>query len=121
MVDLKLYEIESKVVERPWGNEISFNARNTITGRVWQEVIACGKEPSEKEINQAISDKLDWLENSLIETPTLAGVQEITKEQVEQYLKDEGVLLESETLESLKTVLIDVKKALEISSEKLEG
>jgi hypothetical protein len=114
MADLENYIIVWKHVPRLWGNEVRFNALNKTTGHIWQEVVLAGKDiPDENRVNELISNYLDRCEQGLIDMETeqeakrLADI-EAPKLQAEAYLKAEGVLKESETIETLRISIAEL-------------
>ena len=107
MADLENYKVQWKYVPRPWGMEIRLNAINLKTGVVFQEVIPFGKEkPDEKQIDVAIAARLDQCEAAILQRDAITEepMQIVTKKQVEEYLKTEGILKGSDTLDTLRAV-----------------
>lgn len=112
MADLKNYKIEWKHAPRPWGNEIAFGATNLTSGRVFNEVIVFKSKPIEMEAYGAISARLDRCEQAIIDRDAERPVEinSITADQVEAYLKAEGVLKDTETIADLKITLSAVEE-----------
>jgi hypothetical protein len=110
MADLENYKIQWKYVPRPWGMEVRFNAVNVKSGNVFVDVLSWRGEKSEPDkavVEKALSFHLDRCEAALLEREQTEKpvMQEVTKEQVEAYLKKEGILIKEQTLESLAVAM----------------
>lgn len=94
---IKDYKIEYKHVIRPWGNEVRVAA---VGEKTIQQTLFFGKaKPDETEIMKRVSALIDKMETYVqVEIPEMP----ISKTEVEEYLKAEGILLNSESIEDLK-------------------
>jgi hypothetical protein len=111
MADLKNYKIKWHYVLRPWGMEVLWRATNIKTGEILTDVLLWRGEkeqPQEQEVNECLSEAIDRCEAALLERDISGPIMAATQEQVLQYLKDEGIIKETQTLESVKAEMAKV-------------
>jgi ABC-type phosphate transport system ATPase subunit len=96
--------VTGKKVPRPWGLEYRFTAKDK-DGNIYDEVLNINEKMTDVDIAAQIENALNnKINNNLSLAQDIVKEPVLTKETVEQYLKDNNYLDKTKTIDSLKAV-----------------